>query len=272
MKCCMKALETSTRPARCWRQNPKMRRIAAPLPWMIGVSGPSGVGKTEVLAELYAYCPKIEFIPMITDRMVRQSDGAVSSCHVLYPNRRVFPNLGDPVMITSFFPNVMHVTAQTYQALVKGEALIELPPSRYGKHYSLPVYQIARAIAAGRSALAEADPEIMGKLFDSTIFDPAEMNFACSFVTIFLTPCRFDPSNSRSVDRAVNLLRQRLHGREGNDALFRKREDGIRQKLAEAGNYDFVVENPQTKQPFAGEQRAVQAILKILSHLKIQYY
>ncbi len=245
------------------------------LSWMIGISGPSGVGKTEVLAGVYAHCPRLEFVPMITDRKVRRSDGAVTGLHELYPNREVFPNLYYPVAITSFFPNVLHVTNQTYQVLSKDGALVQLPASRYGKHYSLPLYQIARALAAGRSALAEADSEVMDSIFngDDSIFHRSIPNFDCTFATIFLTPCQLDPADPRSVERAVSLLRQRLRKREGSDALFKRREEGIRQKLAEAGNYDFVVENPQHDQsPFHGEQRAVKAILRILQLLKIRYF
>ncbi len=116
------------------------KRMTFPNPMLVVVSGPSGVGKSTIVAELARRHPQV--VPIVTATTRSQRDGEVHGVHYHFLDRDEFLSLRD-----------------TGGLLEWAEV--------HGNLYGTPVDQVRGILAAGRDAILTIDPQGAGQVRDS---------------------------------------------------------------------------------------------------------
>jgi guanylate kinase len=115
--------ETSERPE---------KRLAFPNPMLVVVSGPSGVGKSTIVAELARRHPQV--VPIVTATTRELRDGEQNGVHYHFLSEAEFARLRD------------------------AGGLLE-SADNHGKLYGTPIEQVRGILAAGRDAILTISPE-----------------------------------------------------------------------------------------------------------------
>jgi guanylate kinase len=108
------------------------KRMTFPNPMLVVVSGPSGVGKSTIVAELARKRPQV--VPIVTATTREQRDGEVDGVHYHFLDEAAFTDLRDH------------------------EGLLE-HANNHGHWYGTPVDQVRGILAAGRDAILTISPE-----------------------------------------------------------------------------------------------------------------
>jgi len=108
------------------------KRMTFPNPLLVVVSGPSGVGKSTIVAELARRRPQV--VPIVTTT-----------------TRRRRPNETDGV-------HYHFIREEAFQALIARDGLLE-HANNHGHWYGTPVDQVRGILAAGRDAILTISPE-----------------------------------------------------------------------------------------------------------------
>ncbi len=108
------------------------KRMAFPNPMLVVVSGPSGVGKSTIVAELARRPPQV--VPIVTATTREQRNGEVPGVHYHFLERDAFRELRD------------------------GGGLLEWAEV-HGNLYGTPIDQVRGILAAGRDAILTIDPQ-----------------------------------------------------------------------------------------------------------------
>jgi guanylate kinase len=108
------------------------KRMTFPNPMLVVVSGPSGVGKSTIVAELARRHPQV--VPIVTATTRRQRAGEVHGVHYHFIDHGEFAALRD------------------------GDGLLEWAEV-HGNLYGTPIDQVRGILAAGRDAILTIDPQ-----------------------------------------------------------------------------------------------------------------
>ena len=108
------------------------KRMTFPNPMLVVVSGPSGVGKSTIVAELARRRPQV--VPIVTATTRERREGEIDGVHYHF--------LGD----------------DEFQALIERDGLLE-HANNHGHWYGTPVDQVRGILAAGRDAILTISPE-----------------------------------------------------------------------------------------------------------------
>jgi guanylate kinase len=108
------------------------KRMTFPNPLLVVVSGPSGVGKSTIVAELARRRPQV--VPIVTATTRAQRDGEIDGVHYHFLSEAEFVDLRD------------------------NEGLLE-HANNHGEWYGTPVGQVRGILAAGRDAILTISPE-----------------------------------------------------------------------------------------------------------------
>lgn len=108
------------------------KRMTFPNPMLVVVSGPSGVGKSTIVAELARRRPQV--VPIVTATTRARREGEIGGVHYHF--------LGEA----------------EFQALIDRGGLLE-HASNHGHWYGTPVEQVRGILAAGRDAILTISPE-----------------------------------------------------------------------------------------------------------------
>jgi guanylate kinase len=108
------------------------KRMAYPNPMLVVVSGPSGVGKSTIVAELARDHPQV--VPIVTATTREQRDGEIPGVHYHFLGRDDFIALRD------------------------SGGLLEWAEV-HGNLYGTPIDQVRGILAAGRDAILTIDPQ-----------------------------------------------------------------------------------------------------------------
>jgi guanylate kinase len=108
------------------------KRMTFPHPMLVVVSGPSGVGKSTIVAELTRRHPQV--VPIVTATTRAQREGEVNGVHYHFLERG------------------------TFQALRDADGLLEWAEV-HGNLYGTPIDQVRGILAAGRDAILTIDPQ-----------------------------------------------------------------------------------------------------------------
>ena len=108
------------------------KRMTFPFPLLVVVSGPSGVGKSMIVAELARRRPQV--VPIVTATTRAQRDGEIDGVHYHFLSEAEFAELRD------------------------NEGLLE-HANNHGEWYGTPVDQVRGILAAGRDAILTISPE-----------------------------------------------------------------------------------------------------------------
>ena len=108
------------------------KRMAFPNPMLVVVSGPSGVGKSTIVAELARRHPQV--VPIVTATTREQRNGEVPGVHYHFLARDAFRELRD------------------------SGGLLEWAEV-HGNLYGTPIDQVRGILAAGRDAILTIDPQ-----------------------------------------------------------------------------------------------------------------
>lgn len=108
------------------------KRMTFPNPMLVVVSGPSGVGKSTIVAELARRRPQV--VPIVTATTRGRRGGEVDGVHYHF--------LGEG----------------EFQALIERDGLLE-HANNHGHWYGTPVDQVRGILAAGRDAILTISPE-----------------------------------------------------------------------------------------------------------------
>ena len=108
------------------------KRMTFPFPLLVVVSGPSGVGKSTIVAELARRRPQV--VPIVTATTRAQRDGEIDGVHYHFLSEEEFAELRD------------------------NEGLLE-HANNHGEWYGTPVDQVRGILAAGRDAILTISPE-----------------------------------------------------------------------------------------------------------------
>ena len=108
------------------------KRMTFPNPMLVVVSGPSGVGKSTIVAELARRRPQV--VPIVTATTRARRDGEVDGVHYHF--------LGE----------------DEFQALIERDGLLE-HANNHGHWYGTPIDQVRGILAAGRDAILTISPE-----------------------------------------------------------------------------------------------------------------
>ena len=108
------------------------KRMTFPNPMLVVVSGPSGVGKSTIVAELARRRPQV--VPIVTATTRERREGEIDGVHYHF--------LGE----------------DEFQALIERNGLLE-HANNHGHWYGTPVDQVRGILAAGRDAILTISPE-----------------------------------------------------------------------------------------------------------------
>ena len=108
------------------------KRMTFPNPMLVVVSGPSGVGKSTIVAELARRRPQV--VPIVTATTREQRDGEVDGVHYHFLSEEEFGDLRDHGGLLEHANN-------------------------HGHWYGTPIDQIRGILAAGRDAILTISPE-----------------------------------------------------------------------------------------------------------------
>ncbi len=108
------------------------KRMTFPFPLLVVVSGPSGVGKSTIVAELARRRPQV--VPIVTATTRAQRNGEIDGVHYHFLSEAEFTDLRD------------------------NEGLLE-HANNHGEWYGTPVDQVRGILAAGRDAILTISPE-----------------------------------------------------------------------------------------------------------------
>jgi guanylate kinase len=108
------------------------KRMTFPNPLLVVVSGPSGVGKSTIVAELARRRPQV--VPIVTATTRAQRDGEIDGVHYHFMSEGEFTDLRNR------------------------DGLLE-SANNHGHWYGTPVDQVRGILAAGRDAILTISPE-----------------------------------------------------------------------------------------------------------------
>ena len=108
------------------------KRMTFPNPMLVVVSGPSGVGKSTIVAELARRHPQV--VPIVTATTRQRRNGEVHGVHYHFMDRDAFSALRD------------------------ASGLLEWAEV-HGNLYGTPIDQVRGILAAGRDAILTIDPQ-----------------------------------------------------------------------------------------------------------------
>jgi guanylate kinase len=108
------------------------KRMTFPNPMLVVVSGPSGVGKSTIVAELARRRPQV--VPIVTATTRAQRDGEIDGVHYHFMTDKEFIDLRDR------------------------DGLLEYA-NNHGHWYGTPIDQVRGILAAGRDAILTISPE-----------------------------------------------------------------------------------------------------------------
>jgi len=108
------------------------KRMTFPNPMLVVVSGPSGVGKSTIVAELARRRPQV--VPIVTATTRARRDGEVDGVHYHF------------------------LSDDEFEALIGRNGLLE-HANNHGHWYGTPVDQVRGILAAGRDAILTISPE-----------------------------------------------------------------------------------------------------------------
>jgi guanylate kinase len=108
------------------------KRMTFPHPMLVVVSGPSGVGKSTIVAELARRRPQV--VPIVTATTREQRNGEIDGVHYHFMSEAEFADLRD------------------------NDGLLE-HADNHGHWYGTPIDQVRGILAAGRDAILTISPE-----------------------------------------------------------------------------------------------------------------
>jgi guanylate kinase len=108
------------------------KRMTFPNPMLVVVSGPSGVGKSTIVAELARRRPQV--VPIVTATTRARREGEIDGVHYHF------------------------LEEDEFQALIERDGLLE-HANNHGHWYGTPVDQVRGILAAGRDAILTISPE-----------------------------------------------------------------------------------------------------------------
>lgn len=108
------------------------KRMTFPNPMLVVVSGPSGVGKSTIVAELARRRPQV--VPIVTATTRERRDGEIDGVHYHF------------------------LTDAAFRELIERNGLLE-HANNHGFWYGTPVDQVRGILAAGRDAILTISPE-----------------------------------------------------------------------------------------------------------------
>lgn len=108
------------------------KRMTFPNPMLVVVSGPSGVGKSTIVAELARRRPQV--VPIVTATTRARREDEVDGVHYHF------------------------LAEEEFQALIARDGLLE-HANNHGHWYGTPVDQVRGILAAGRDAILTISPE-----------------------------------------------------------------------------------------------------------------
>jgi guanylate kinase len=108
------------------------KRMTFPNPMLVVVSGPSGVGKSTIVAELARRRPQV--VPIVTATTRARREGEVDGVHYHF------------------------LSEEEFAALIARDGLLE-HANNHGHWYGTPVDQVRGILAAGRDAILTISPE-----------------------------------------------------------------------------------------------------------------
>jgi guanylate kinase len=108
------------------------KRMTFPNPMLVVVSGPSGVGKSTIVAELARRRPQV--VPIVTATTRAQRAGEIDGVHYHF------------------------LAEEEFRALIEREGLLE-HANNHGFWYGTPIDQVRGILAAGRDAILTISPE-----------------------------------------------------------------------------------------------------------------
>lgn len=108
------------------------KRMTFPHPMLVVVSGPSGVGKSTIVAELARRRPQV--VPIVTTTTRPQRPEEIDGVHYHF------------------------VTQEAFERLIAEDGLLE-HANNHGHWYGTPVDQVRGILAAGRDAILTISPE-----------------------------------------------------------------------------------------------------------------
>jgi guanylate kinase len=113
-------------------QDKPTKRLAFPNPLLVVVSGPSGVGKSTIVAELARHRPQV--VPIVTATTRPRRNGEIDKVHYHF------------------------LTDAQFAELLRGGGLLE-HATVHGYLYGTPIEQVRGILAAGRDAVLTIDPQ-----------------------------------------------------------------------------------------------------------------
>jgi guanylate kinase len=111
---------------------PADKRMTFPNPMLVVVSGPSGVGKSTVVAELARHRPQV--VPIVTATTRARRENEINGVHYHFLSREEFTDL------------------------IERDGLLE-HADNHGHWYGTPIDQVRGILAAGRDAILTISPE-----------------------------------------------------------------------------------------------------------------
>lgn len=108
------------------------KRMTFPNPMLVVVSGPSGVGKSTIVAELARRHPQV--VPIVTATTRQRRAGEIDGVHYHF------------------------VSDEEFRSLIERNGLLEYADN-HGYWYGTPVDQVRGILAAGRDAILTISPE-----------------------------------------------------------------------------------------------------------------
>ncbi|PZR62599.1 MAG: guanylate kinase [Chloroflexi bacterium] len=114
------------------RSPSRIKRLTFPNPLLVVVSGPSGVGKSTIVAELARRHPQV--VPIVTATTRRRRPGEIDKVHYHF------------------------LTPAEFDELRRANGLLECAVV-HGNWYGTPIGQVRGILAAGRDAFLTIDPQ-----------------------------------------------------------------------------------------------------------------